>query len=1625
MAAAGVLEYTLVMNTKNGTVGIKDATGKMVDFGNKSERAAQRASKGIRKLFNDMMSLNQAIELAKKVWNLLRGPIEDLMEKASSAGEINSKFLAVFKDQAPQATKFINQLSKDVKRSRTDLKDWMGTLQDTLVPLGFSRIKAREFSQTLVKLGIDLGSFNNKAEPEVMADLQSAIVGNVETMRKYGVIITQATLHQELLTMGVRKGVQAATEAEKAQARLNIIMKGTTDAQGDAIRTANEWANSTRGVKAIFEQLKILAGEKLIDTLTPYLQGLALAIDNNMEKLEAFAKKVGDTLGAIFNYIAGLGKKLLPVFEAIIEAFKPLFNIFMSILPVINGIITVIAVLAKNVIMFAGAIFKAVDALKPVIISFLLVFAVSKLTAVIILIKSMAAATFLWATSTYAVAGGLIKVQAGSMAAAAGIRLLNIAMKAVPLAIFIMMALKAKDKLKELIKVQDEQIASLNRGTDTQKLSIDKYRAFRDEVGLTREQLKQLKEPFMHIADEGIRNQKILQAIAAGRFGEKMKKQFEEWIKGVKEAKKRQEDLTKGVVRHDEEMAQLRRTIFNYTNIELKDHIEQLIAKEKLTEKEGKEIEKYKTAMEGLASKMQVLTREGYAKQNQEIQSLLLIYGNFKDQIFSNTQTTELWIKKLTHLSANASPALKAAIEAVLKKLREMYVVMIPTSSQDTIMDYMTKNVMESLPTLERGLSEFSGMFKYSMQEVKKEIIDTGTNLIKLGIISSKDGDKWAKNTLNNTRQLSKFRVELKDTWGQAIKAGEKFAETQKEIKNLGDAFTYAGQKAGLIIDQLIKLGFIGDSLGGILKGMTSGVSGIGAGITAWGEANNKSGILGFLGKAGAGLSVVTGAISIAMPLIKGFLSLFKGDGVGEAIRRETQTWMNITDDMEKRIREMEKQYGNTHAAMSMMMGEILKDAEITVRNFGDVATRVKEIFIDYERGVISYAELQESMGQSWTVLLENAKRLGTEGSFEMLSIIRHMRENALDIAEINDYINENLQKNASALTDYLSTFQSTAAIRDEIADLTKELNDQNITAEKAAKIQDLIRQKQEELNLATQDVTKNWNFMQNAALATMRALKAEGYTTLEIIGMMGESLSYLTQMAAENGLEMSAGLAALTDMSEFINQNQELVKRIDATRIMMESLANADFFPFEDFQMFSNQVLDQYNQIIAQTGDQEMALRLIAPTLADIIKYSEAYGYTIDANTQALIDQATEQGLLHEEGKTQGEITNEILLAIAEVLGATIPEHLRNLASEVETSVGAARSQTQSWQLDLDGIAQTIRRDIPDAAKEMDEEWEKRISGNTVLKENRKWFKSLLVILQATKEIGEKVGELDVSWQDSLDSVNWKIYSVVDVVDILGEKYVQVFNEMTGVTEDLFLGTDGVIRNLYQVLALQGQAQASSLSGGIGNKYGLYSDEEKIKMTQRFWGLSHLYDQNRKHMLSDPKRMADFLKELQGLQGGIMDDAMPVYQHLLTIITKNLKSIEDKVLTPDTLDVLFGTPDIKAATGHSRWLTQPTNILLDTGETILAGEGGEPEMLAIIPQSRFMPAAQTPRPAYAPNITVSQPSIQGSQPVHEEHYHITINVTNPQRDVIPECITAIKENKHGFIKVIKEAAKG
>jgi hypothetical protein len=246
----------------------------------KGEKSFDKAEKELEAFKRGMKQLPQPVEKTKSAFSALQGVFATIgfaavgqqllqfgkqaITAASDVEEMQSKFSTVFKDLSGSVTAELDDFATSANRSIYDLQGFAATLQDTFVPLGFARDKAADMSIELVKLAEDLASFNSLDTDTVVQDLQSALVGNTETLRKYGVVAQQAQIDQEALALGLEFTKGKMDAQTKAAAILSLTLKSTTDAQGDAIKTADSFANQMKGLKAATTELAVVFGELLL-----------------------------------------------------------------------------------------------------------------------------------------------------------------------------------------------------------------------------------------------------------------------------------------------------------------------------------------------------------------------------------------------------------------------------------------------------------------------------------------------------------------------------------------------------------------------------------------------------------------------------------------------------------------------------------------------------------------------------------------------------------------------------------------------------------------------------------------------------------------------------------------------------------------------------------------------------------------------------------------------------------------------------------------------------------------------------------------------------------------------------------------------------------------------------------------------------------------------------------------------------------------------------------------------------------------------------------------------------------------------------------------------------------------
>jgi hypothetical protein len=121
------------------------------------------------------------------------------------------------------------------------------------------------FSQEMVQLGGDLASMFGGTTQDAITAVGAALRGESEPIRRYGVLLDDATLRQKAFEMGLISTIKnALTPQQRVLAAQAEILDQTSDAQGDFLRTSDGMANSQRALAAQLENVNIEIGQKLL-----------------------------------------------------------------------------------------------------------------------------------------------------------------------------------------------------------------------------------------------------------------------------------------------------------------------------------------------------------------------------------------------------------------------------------------------------------------------------------------------------------------------------------------------------------------------------------------------------------------------------------------------------------------------------------------------------------------------------------------------------------------------------------------------------------------------------------------------------------------------------------------------------------------------------------------------------------------------------------------------------------------------------------------------------------------------------------------------------------------------------------------------------------------------------------------------------------------------------------------------------------------------------------------------------------------------------------------------------------------------------------------------------------------
>ena len=257
---------------------------------------------------------------------------------ASDAEETQSKFNTVFSGMEVDMNMWAEQFSTDVGRARQDIKAFSAGIADVLKPMGLQTNAAAEMSQQMVELALDVASFNNRQDADVIHAFTSALTGERESLKTLGIVINEADVKQEAYRAGLVEVGAELTKEAKAQATVNLLFANSKDAQGDLERTSGSFANQTKKLTSTLKNLGEDIGKVLLPNATKLITSFSETIDE-MGGTEEIAKRLQPALEQLTDAFMGAADQLLSLStDALPKAIGMFENLVRAITPVSDAL---------------------------------------------------------------------------------------------------------------------------------------------------------------------------------------------------------------------------------------------------------------------------------------------------------------------------------------------------------------------------------------------------------------------------------------------------------------------------------------------------------------------------------------------------------------------------------------------------------------------------------------------------------------------------------------------------------------------------------------------------------------------------------------------------------------------------------------------------------------------------------------------------------------------------------------------------------------------------------------------------------------------------------------------------------------------------------------------------------------------------------------------------------------------------------------------------------------------------------------------------------------------------------------------------------------------------------------
>lgn len=218
--------------------------------------------------------------------------------------------------------------------------------------IGLSEREAAKLSTSMVALAGDMASFHNKSIDIAQNSLKGVFTGETESLKQFGVAMTETNLEEFAARQG--KVYDKMTQSEKAMLRYQYVLESQKDAIGDASRTMDGFAGSTRKLQGALQEAGAALGQALVPLVVPMVNALTKLLKIFASLPEPIQKFIAVTL----LIVAAVGPVIM-----ILGMFTSALGSLITNIPLIIGALSGLIPALAGIAAAAGPVIVAILAI--------------------------------------------------------------------------------------------------------------------------------------------------------------------------------------------------------------------------------------------------------------------------------------------------------------------------------------------------------------------------------------------------------------------------------------------------------------------------------------------------------------------------------------------------------------------------------------------------------------------------------------------------------------------------------------------------------------------------------------------------------------------------------------------------------------------------------------------------------------------------------------------------------------------------------------------------------------------------------------------------------------------------------------------------------------------------------------------------------------------------------------------------------------------------------------------------------------------------------------------------------------------------------------------------------------